>query len=494
MNIKIYLFKTINSAFLKSSTLLLVFAFSVAVLPPNAFAFLVKTSASADNAEDENFDKKFREGRDLIDKQEWKKAAAKFDEVIKQYPDNKSVDAALYWLAFCYKKQREYEKMGAAVDRLMKDHPSSSWTSDAQVLLIEVAQPAKVIYGAAGQGATFPDGKGGTVTVAGTYSTNNLLKPGQPLAIAPANSADSFAVLSGFYPSEAKIPLEREDEIRLAAFKSLLSADLPKGIKAMNELLKSDSKASDSLKAEVLRSLRRRQLYDAPSSLGLSLTLDSVNSPRVSLLRESLIKSFQNNFSSKIRRELVYTLASLNDADSIIKLGVFYNSESDIEVKKAIINNMRSARSVFGFYNLTDATSTAAKLDNIALSEYKSAVNSNESKLNAARFDKLLEIIRTEKNSELRRFALITAQRFSEWKKSGQISATLIQIYDSETDEAFKKSIIQSLVKANQPQATKKLLEIAKNDKSDALKLEAIRALGQSKDPEAIKYLEEIIK
>ncbi|MBD0327950.1 MAG: hypothetical protein ICV68_16090, partial [Pyrinomonadaceae bacterium] len=47
-------------------------------------------------AQDKSFDKEFREGRDLIDREEWAKGAAKFNEIISKYPDNKSADAALY--------------------------------------------------------------------------------------------------------------------------------------------------------------------------------------------------------------------------------------------------------------------------------------------------------------------------------------------------------------------------------------------------------------
>lgn len=485
MKIKTGLLKITNSASLKSGALLLVFAFTAFALPPNEFAAFAKTAASANNTEDENFDKKFREGRDLIDKQEWKKASEKFSEVINQYPDNKSVDAALYWLAFCYKKQREFEKMGAAVDRLIKTYPTSSWVSDAQVLLVEAATPANGLMATVAvdeSGKTYPAFSPARVT-------GRVLKP-NPDYTAYLQSASTLLQATA---TESKIQLDREDEIKIAAFRSLLSADFKRGVEAVNNLLENDSKASEPLKIEALRSLRSPRYLAVYPSTEYFTSLSSANKiigKDSSLLREILSKSFRENSNPKIRREIIYTFASLKDEASIAKLADIYQSENDVEVKKAIISSFASSNFAYGNFSVANISKTALPSDLTALAE----LNSAESATRTVLTDKLLEIIRTEKNPELRLFALNSAQRFGGLNKKEGIADSLSQFYDSATDENFKKSLIVSLVKLNQPQATKKLLEIAKNDKSDALKLEAIRALGQSKDPEAIRYLEEIIK
>jgi len=70
----------------------------------------------------------------------------------------------------------------------------------------------------------------------------------------------------------------------------------------------------------------------------------------------------------------------------------------------------------------------------------------------------------------------------------------MTSLYDTESDEEFKLSIIRALAESKQTSATGKLLAIAKNDKSDNMKLEAIYALRTSNDPEVIKFLEKLIK
>src|ERR1043165_457293 len=51
----------------------------------------------------------FREGRDLIEAQNWQKAAEKFNEFITGYPKNKDLDAALYWYGYALQKQGRKE-------------------------------------------------------------------------------------------------------------------------------------------------------------------------------------------------------------------------------------------------------------------------------------------------------------------------------------------------------------------------------------------------
>jgi TolA-binding protein len=42
----------------------------------------------------------FREGRDMIEAQNWQKAAEKFRDFIKGYPKDKDIDAVLYWYGY----------------------------------------------------------------------------------------------------------------------------------------------------------------------------------------------------------------------------------------------------------------------------------------------------------------------------------------------------------------------------------------------------------
>src|SRR5215475_11465583 len=81
----------------------------------------------------------FREGRDLINREEWAKAAKKFNQIVTQYPNGEVTDAALYWLAFSLKKQNKFQETNDAIGRLIKEFPGSNWIKDAKVMRAEIA-------------------------------------------------------------------------------------------------------------------------------------------------------------------------------------------------------------------------------------------------------------------------------------------------------------------------------------------------------------------
>ncbi len=464
--------KQINNVSLRS-IILLILVMSFVLVP-----IATPTSASETTnlrkdvvTGDEKFDRIFREGRDLIDKEEWAKAAAKFNEIVCDCPENKYVDAALYWLAFCYKKQKLYPETSATLDRLLKNFPNSSWADDARVMMYETQASRERYLVKTSTGTTGP----------GQSSAGNLY-------LASTANYD----LARSYAGSQQTPLDREDEIKLAAFQSLLVADQKRGIEVMGDILKSDSRASETLKREVLRSLRssRSLRFFSYANLATSevLMAGANNNQFMPLLRETLVKSYQNNSNVKIRTEIIYALANINDDQSFNYIVQLYASENDKEIKKAIINSFGG--SSYTLFSSLSGTSPVNKIQ----AETIAATNSNSHSMGKIRFEKLMEIVRTEKDIELKRVAFSNLQRFVGWSgKEGMIDA-FSQMYDAETDEEFKISIIHSFVGIKQSQATAKLLDIAKNEKSNKLRLEAIYSLRGSNNPEVLKFLEDLIK
>jgi tetratricopeptide (TPR) repeat protein len=476
-------------------TLFLIALACFVLVPENAVAAKSKTLVLEENVVVEDFEKTFREGRDLIDKEEWAKAAEKFNEVLGKYPDNKASDAALYWLAFCYKKQKMFKETDAALDRLIRDFPTSSWADDARVMKLEIAAPLGrwVVGGRSGTTAALvpgvsvatPDIVKAVTTVRSTTGATNVT----PVAVG------GFEPFGELTTVGAQTPLDREDEIKIAAFQSLLSADSKKGLEALGEILKADSKASETFKIEVLRVLRRPHfgalyseysnglLTTTPMSSGLNSAKNETFAPQ---LREALLKSFQNQPNIKIRKEIIYTLAASKDDQSVDYLARLYDSENDGEVKKAIINGFGAVGGRSDIY-LARVLSGSGQNSAITVPDAKKQTQ-------RAEFSKLLEIARSEKNAELRALALSNLQRFDGWGTNAEIFEILSRAYDSETNEDLKKTIIRSFGRSKHSAASKKLLDIAKNDKSDKLRIEAIYALRNVNTPEALEYLEELVK
>src|SRR4051812_6821614 len=81
----------------------------------------------------------FRQGRDLIEKEDWAAAAAKFAGYVAQYPKSKETDAALYWLAYALKQQGKFQDTQRTLERLAKEFPRSTWVDDARAMEVEIA-------------------------------------------------------------------------------------------------------------------------------------------------------------------------------------------------------------------------------------------------------------------------------------------------------------------------------------------------------------------
>lgn len=487
-----------NSPYLMSmSIVLIIIAISFVLTPVVSFAASNPFNDHKNFVSgDEKFDKLFREARELHDKEEWKQAIEKFKEIVCDCPEKKYVDVAFYWLARSYKKLKMYSEAHTTIDRLLKNFPDSGWADDARVMKLELRSLIELGSVNTVRNTLPRAAAGGTRVVSGQQT---------PLI------TELNATLAGTYTLSPQTPLDREDEIKLAAFQTLMAADQKKGLEVMSDILKTESKASETLKREIIRTLRGPRFFRYPASgnylIYENTPLPASNQQNLSLLRDTLFKGFQTESNTKIRSEIIHTLAGLSDEPSANYLVQLYNSESNKDIKKAIISSFGgnySAYHVFGQVRkpvaavnkgqIEEVVATTTTTSSSSPTNQKLTASSSPNPIRKIYFDKLFDIVRVEKDSELRRLAFSTFQAFSGWSSKEGMIETLSQLYDDEADEQFKISIIKSLGRINQNKATTKLLNIAKNDKSDKLKLEAIFSLRGSKDPEVLKVLEDLIK
>lgn len=89
----------------------------------------------------------FREGRDQIEAQNWKKAAEIFNQFITGYPKDKDLDAALYWYGYALQKDGRKEDAKAPLLRLINRFPSSTWRREAEALLVVLGEQDAVKKG-----------------------------------------------------------------------------------------------------------------------------------------------------------------------------------------------------------------------------------------------------------------------------------------------------------------------------------------------------------
>lgn len=412
------------------------------------------------NTQDDKFNKTFREGRDLLEREEWEKAADKFAQIVCDCPEKREVDAAFYWLAFSYKKMGRLDEMNDAIARLRKNFPNSSWVDDAMILQVESRSSRTYV-----SGGGFDTYSAETVAISGTTNRETTL--------------------------------DRQEEIRLAAFQSLWENDRKRAIEVLGNIVKSGSNASVSLKRAMVRSVGGRQYVLAYS--GNESVVTSPRAPRVEQkdeaeVRDALIRIYQSDSDPAIKPDLIAAIANFGDQESIDFLVRTYKSENDKAIKKSVLRSLSGYGFRFGYVFPGFSTSNVAVAP-VARVTGAQTVSSKTDPQQSPRFKALLEIYRDENDNELRNIAFEILQTYPGWENAAGVFDGLLREYDSADSETRKSAIIVSLgrVPTNR-MAVEKLMNIARSDKSDKLRLAAIHALRLNRSPEVAKFLEELIK
>src|SRR5207302_11202510 len=102
---------------------------------------------------------------------------------------------------------------------------------------------------------------------------------------------------------------------------------------------------------------------------------------------------------------------------------------------------------------------------------------------------KLLEVIRNEKDPELRRVAI----RVLGQQKNTPSSDALVQTYNAESDAQIKRSILDSLQSQRNVTA---LISLARSEKDPKMQLKIVEYISNnaSRSKEAADYLAELLK
>src|SRR6185436_10938430 len=201
----------------------------------------------------------FRSARDLITDGEWAKAQEKFSEYVTSYPNEKNIDAALYWLAYSQQRLAKYDQCRLTLERLLEKYPSSAWKDDARVLLAQIPVYAQNYAAAvAASDELLAKLKMETVDLPrGAY----VLEPGQslaPVAIAPGQIAPGVPT-PVWAPDASDNSADDDDpcEFKIVVLQALFQTDLQRGILAATEWLKPGSTQTVRCKGAALTLLGR---------------------------------------------------------------------------------------------------------------------------------------------------------------------------------------------------------------------------------------------
>lgn len=482
-------------------------------------------SGSSNRSQQSDATTVFRSARDLITDGEWAKAQAKFNEYVTTYPNEKNLDAALYWLAYTQQRLAEYDQCRTTLMRLLEKYPNTSWKDDARVLMAQipnyaaaVAASDELIARLSTQAVVLP-------RMEGAY----VLPPSQslaPVAIAPGQGPQGIQELPGvpraatIWAAEASENSADDDdpcEFKIVVLQALFQTDLQRGIMAATEWLKPGSTQTVRCKGAALALLGRNGgksvtpviLGVARSEPDLKLraraisTLGATNDDSVvDALRDFALSSPENDIveaslyalskhtgeraiavlsdiaiSGKVttqRKLAIASIASRPGEPAVDALLRIYDADQTVEIRKAVISGFGNRKSERAGAKLFDI---ARSSDNIEFR--KSAISAISRRGGEKAIEFLLSLYDTEKNEELR----------------DQIMSALG--YGSNVWVAAPSQAVGvgGSARMNDQRVVQKLIQIARDQNAPMERRKrAIGWLSRSKDPQVLKFLEDLLK
>ena len=446
--------------------------------------------------------KMFREGRDLIEAENWPQAATKFNDFVRGYPKDKDVDAALYWLAYALKKQGRREEAAAPLLRLVKDFRGSSWRQEAEAMLVELG------YRDAIQDALKRDDV--EIKILALQSlfdadqerayafVGDILRPGSTAD--PALKAAAVSLL-GSHGGPRAVPIlldmarnpQADLKLRLTAVKRLGEQNSDTVVDELARLF--DAERTPEIRKQILRALSELHSPRAEAKLVEVARSGDQLDLRQQAIRylgerdgtaslDELIRIFDAERTPEIRSQILRALSERDDPRARAKLLDVARRGETPQLRVEAIRRLgdRGAAALEDLLQLY-TTENNQEIKQGLIRAYSEA---NDMRARA----KLFEIARGADTPDLRLYAL---RRLGE-HDDAQVVEQLVQMYDGERDAQVKVTLIRAFGDSHQKVALRKLIAIARSDQSVELRKLAVRQLGESKDPEALRFLEELLK
>jgi len=194
----------------------------------------------------------FRGGRDLITDQDWVKAQEKFNELISTYPNDKNVDAAMYWMAYALNKQSKTDQCRRTLAQLLEKYPNTSWREDARLLLAQTLA-GRYVYETVSPppGYTIVEGAAAAAEAAGAGVGVGVGRA--PVAMeVPWGNATVWALEPSGEAAD-----DDPCEFKIVVLQALFQTDVQRGVVAATEWLKPGSTQTVRCKGAALSLLGR---------------------------------------------------------------------------------------------------------------------------------------------------------------------------------------------------------------------------------------------
>jgi HEAT repeat protein len=381
----------------------------------------------------------FRQGRDLIEREDWAGAAAKFEGYVTQYPKSKEADAALYWLAYAQKQQRRFQSAEATLDRLLREFPRSAWADDARAMQVEIAP-----------------------------QTGKRVEP------------------EGL-----------DDDLKVVALQSLFQSDPARASAYVTEILRPNSRAGRELKQSAVNLLGQYGGTEAVAALldiARTQTDPEVRGTAIFRLSHSddermideLAKIYDAERDRDVKGQVLHAFARMDSPRAYAKLVEIARGGGDQELRQTAIHWLGQRRGAAAIDDLMSIY-RADRNEEIRGAVLHALSQTRDPRARAA----ILEAARGGEDPETRARAIHALRQFSD---DDATLEDLLRLYDAERDEEVKGGILHALSQSKHERALTKLMDVARTDASREMRKRAIHWLGQTRDPRALKFLQDLLR
>jgi hypothetical protein len=276
---------------------------------------------------------------------------------------------------------------------------------------------------------------------------------------------------------------ESDEELKLMAINGLMQSDPERAIPLLEGLLKGS--ASPKVKRNAL------------------FVLAMNSSPKAQALIEQIARGGAN--PDLQLKAIAYMDQRRKPNNNVQVLAEIYAATNDVAVKRAILQAYAGARDKDRLLQAAKTEKSpelrefaigalAGNNGNPELWQLYQTETTSEGKIQLLHYmysngnaDKLLEVVRTEKDPKVR----ADAMRVLASQKAGITGDTMVSLYNAEQDSQIKQSIVDGLYSQRNAKA---LVDIARGEKDAKMKLRIVERLSNMRNKEAQDYLEEILK
>jgi len=410
-------------------------------------------------AEDSEAQQLYLEAQQLLNRDEYRRAAEEFERVFLQYRQSSYAADALYWHAFSLYRQgkkKNLQDAASALELLQTQYESARTTADAESLLLK-------IYG----------------------------------QLAERGDADAYRRLTEL--TERQENEEKDIEIKVAALHALINMKSDRAVPILKKILQNRDPGKAELRSQAIFLLAQH----APEE-SVEILMDLARNDPDPEVREQAV-FWIGQTSSEQAIPFLEEILNSSDDPKLMEHAIFALSQHGGEQAFAIIKQValnkeapEDARehAIYmlgqsgGEENIDLLMELYTEVESKGLKEHLLhgvAQASGENEKISQWFTQI--IFDEQEDIELRQTALFWAAQ------QGQIGLqSLAKLYDEIESDAMREQVVFAISQHGGSDAFDVLLDIVKKEGNPDLRHQLIFWIGQSNDPRAEAYLLEILE